>query len=54
MREGDNKWTAALFARDVETGQARWAYQFTPHDEHDYDAIMENVLLDLEWEGEAA
>jgi lanthanide-dependent methanol dehydrogenase len=53
MREGDNKWTAALFARDVETGRARWAYQFTPHDEHDYDAIMENVLLDLEWEGEA-
>lgn len=51
LREGDNKWTAAIFARDLESGQARWAYQFTPHDEHDYDAIMENVLVDMEWEG---
>jgi lanthanide-dependent methanol dehydrogenase len=27
--------------------QARWAYQWTPHDEHDYDGVNENVLLDL-------
>jgi lanthanide-dependent methanol dehydrogenase len=47
VRPGDNKWTAAIFARDPDTGEAVWGYQFTPHDEHDYDAVMENVLLDL-------
>ncbi len=52
LRPGDNKWTAGIFARDAETGYARWAYQFTPHDEHDYDAVMENVLVDLPIDGE--
>jgi PQQ-dependent dehydrogenase (methanol/ethanol family) len=47
QRPGANKWTAGLFARDPETGQARWFYQFSPHDLHDYDAINENLLLDL-------
>lgn len=51
LRPGDNKWTSAIFARDPDTGSARWAYQFTPHDEHDYDAVNENLLLDLEIEG---
>jgi lanthanide-dependent methanol dehydrogenase len=52
IRPGDNKWTAGIFARNADTGMARWAYQFTPHDEHDYDAVNENVLLDLEIGGE--
>jgi PQQ-dependent dehydrogenase (methanol/ethanol family) len=47
MRPGDNKWTAGVFARDADTGQARWAYQWSPHDLHDYDGVNENVLLDL-------
>lgn len=51
MRPGDNLWSSTLFARDADTGEAVWAYQFTPHDEHDYDAVMENVLVDMEWEG---
>jgi lanthanide-dependent methanol dehydrogenase len=52
IRPGDNKWSAAIFARDADTGMARWAYQFVPHDEHDYDAINENILLDLPINGE--
>jgi lanthanide-dependent methanol dehydrogenase len=40
-----------VFARDADTGDALWAYQWTPHDEHDYDGINENILLDLPWEG---
>ncbi len=32
MRPGDNKWTAGIFARDPDTGAARWFYQFSPHD----------------------
>lgn len=47
QRPGDNKWTSALFARRPETGEAIWAYQFNPHDLHDYDGINENILLDL-------
>src|SRR5688572_10421869 len=47
IRPGDNKWTAGVFARDPDTGEAVWAYQWSPHDLYDYDGINENVLLDL-------
>jgi PQQ-dependent dehydrogenase (methanol/ethanol family) len=48
LRPGDNKWATTTFARDPDDGQARWAYQTTPHDEHDYDGVNEHVVLDLE------
>jgi PQQ-dependent dehydrogenase (methanol/ethanol family) len=51
QRPGDNKWTAAVFARRPETGEAIWAYQYTPHDVHDYDAVNEHLVLDLDIEG---
>jgi PQQ-dependent dehydrogenase (methanol/ethanol family) len=51
MRPGENKWTATIFARDPDDGQARWAFQIVPHDMWDYDEIMENVLVDMEWQG---
>jgi PQQ-dependent dehydrogenase (methanol/ethanol family) len=47
QRPGDNKWTSGMFARDPDTGAARWHYQFTPHDLFDYDATNESLLLDL-------
>jgi PQQ-dependent dehydrogenase (methanol/ethanol family) len=47
QRPGDNKWTSGVFARDPATGDARWFYQWSPHDLHDYDGINENLLLDL-------
>jgi PQQ-dependent dehydrogenase (methanol/ethanol family) len=47
QRPGDNKWTAGIFARDPSTGEARWFYQWSPHDLYDHDGINENVLLDL-------
>jgi PQQ-dependent dehydrogenase (methanol/ethanol family) len=47
QRPGDNKWTSVLFARDADTGEARWAYQVTPHDLFDYDTINESILLDM-------
>jgi len=46
-REGDNKWSMTIFARDPDTGEAKWAYQMTPWDAWDYDGINEHVLLDL-------
>lgn len=52
MRPGDNKWTAGIFARDADTGQARWFYQLSPHDVSDYDGVNENILLDIDWNGQ--
>lgn len=51
QRPGDNKWTAGIFARNVATGQARWYYQYNPHDEHDYDGINEHILVDMPFGG---
>jgi alcohol dehydrogenase (cytochrome c) len=47
QRPGDNLWTTAIFARDADTGAARWAYQLNPHDLWDYDEVNENILTDL-------
>jgi alcohol dehydrogenase (cytochrome c) len=52
QRPGDNLWTAAMFARDPETGAAKWAYQFTPHDQWDYDGVNENLLVDIPFKGQ--
>jgi PQQ-dependent dehydrogenase (methanol/ethanol family) len=46
VRPGDNKWTMAVMARDLDTGMAKWAMQKTPHDEWDYDGINEVILFD--------
>ncbi|MDB4889979.1 MAG: PQQ-dependent dehydrogenase, methanol/ethanol family [Gemmatimonadetes bacterium] len=47
QRPGDNKWSAAIIARDADTGEMIWAFQPTPHDVWDYDAVNENILVDL-------
>jgi len=46
VRPGDNKWSMTIFARDLDTGMARWGYQMTPHDEWDYDGMNEIILWD--------
>ncbi len=51
QRPGDNKWSCTIFARDPDSGQAKWAFQINPHDDRDYDEIMENVVVDMEWGG---
>jgi PQQ-dependent dehydrogenase (methanol/ethanol family) len=51
QRPGDNKWTSSVFARDLDTGLAKWIYQFTPHDEWDFDGNNENYLIDKEIKG---
>ncbi len=52
QRPGDNMWTTTLFARDPDTGAAKWGYQMNPHDLFDHDEINENVLLDLPINGQ--
>lgn len=46
-RVGDNKWSASVLARRPGTGELVWAYQFTPHDNWDYDATGAMLLADL-------
>jgi lanthanide-dependent methanol dehydrogenase len=46
QRPGDNKWSMTVFARNPDTGMARWVYQMTPHDEWDYDGVNEMILSD--------
>ena len=47
QRKGDNKWSMTLWARDLDTGMAKWVYQMTPHDEWDFDGINEVPLIDV-------
>jgi PQQ-dependent dehydrogenase (methanol/ethanol family) len=51
QRPGDNKWSMTIFARDVDTGVAKWAYQMTPFDEWDFDGINEMILADIDVKG---
>jgi PQQ-dependent dehydrogenase (methanol/ethanol family) len=51
QRPGANKFTSGIFARKPDNGEARWFYQMSPHDLHDYDGINENVLVDLDIDG---
>ncbi|MES2405511.1 MAG: methanol/ethanol family PQQ-dependent dehydrogenase [Pseudomonadota bacterium] len=53
QRPGLNFWTCTLFARDPDTGMAKWAVQWNPHDEHDYDGVNENVLANITIDGQA-
>lgn len=48
VRPGDNLYSNCVLALDVETGRLRWYYQFTPHDDHDWDATEILVLADAE------
>ncbi|MFH0351272.1 MAG: methanol/ethanol family PQQ-dependent dehydrogenase [Chromatiales bacterium] len=52
VRPGDNKWSMTIWARDVDTGVAKWVYQMTPHDEWDYDGVNEMILADIKVKGE--
>ena len=51
QRPGDNRWSMTIFARDADTGMAKWVYQMTPHDQWDYDGINEMILVDQNIDG---
>jgi alcohol dehydrogenase (cytochrome c) len=50
-RPGDNLYTSSVVALDADTGKLKWHYQFSPHDEFDYDAVQVPVLADIRWQG---
>jgi alcohol dehydrogenase (cytochrome c) len=51
VRPGDNLYTDSVVALDPDTGKLKWHYQFSPHDEFDYDAVQVPVLADMNWKG---
>jgi alcohol dehydrogenase (cytochrome c) len=50
-RAGDNLYTESVVALDADTGALKWHFQFTPHDEFDYDAVQVPVLADITFGG---
>lgn len=51
-RPGDNRWATSVLARRPADGALIWAYQFTPHDNWDYDSTQEMILVDLTIDGQ--
>jgi len=51
-RLGDNLYSNSVVALDADTGKLKWHYQFTPHDELDYDSTQVPVLADIQWQGQ--
>lgn len=49
--DGDNLYTCALVAINVDTGKMEWYYQTSPHDTHDFDSSQTPVLVDGEFNG---
>lgn len=46
-RPGDNLFTSSVIALHASTGRLAWYFQFSPHDEHDWDSAQTPVLADL-------
>lgn len=46
-RGGDNLYTDSAIALHASTGKLAWYFQFTPHDEHDWDSAQTPILADL-------
>jgi alcohol dehydrogenase (cytochrome c) len=52
-RKGDNLHSNSLLAVDPDSGKLRWAFQYTPHDLHDWDSNQVPVLIDAPFGGRA-
>jgi alcohol dehydrogenase (cytochrome c) len=46
VRPGDNLYTCTIVALNPDTGKLVWAFQPSPHDTHDWDAVEVPVLVD--------
>src|SRR5215467_1665287 len=49
--EGDNLYTGALVAVNIDTGKLAWYYQTSPHDTHDWDSTQTPAFADLPFNG---
>ena len=51
VRQGSNLYSDSVVALDADTGKLKWYFQFSPHDDFDYDSVQVPVLADMEWKG---
>jgi alcohol dehydrogenase (cytochrome c) len=51
-RPGDNLYTCSIVALNADTGKLVWAFQPSPHDTHDWDAVEVPVLVDADFGGQ--
>jgi alcohol dehydrogenase (cytochrome c) len=51
-RPGDDLYTCSIVALNPDTGQLAWAFQPSPHDTHDWDAVETPVLVDGPFRGQ--
>ena len=51
VRPGDNLFTDSVIALHASSGKLAWHFQFTPHDEHDWDSTQTPILADLSIDG---
>jgi alcohol dehydrogenase (cytochrome c) len=51
-RLGDNLYSSSVIALDADTGKLKWHYQFSPHNEFDWDATQVPVLADITFRGQ--
>ena len=51
VRPGDNLFTNSVIALHASSGKLAWHFQFTPHDEHDWDSTQTPILADLSIDG---
>jgi alcohol dehydrogenase (cytochrome c) len=52
-RLGDNLYSSSVIALDADTGKLKWHYQFSPHNEFDWDSTQIPVLADIQFQGRA-
>ena len=52
FRKGDNLYVGSVVALKPKTGEIAWHYQFSPNDPWDYDGVNENIIADMDIDGE--
>jgi len=50
-RPGDDLYSCSIIALHPDTGKLAWAFQPSPHDTHDWDAVETPVLVDADFNG---
>ena len=51
-RPGADLYTCSIVALNPDTGKLAWAFQPSPHDTHDWDAVETPVLVDADFHGQ--
>ena len=51
-RPGDDLYTCSIVALNSDSGKLAWAFELSPHDTHDWDAVETPVLVDADFHGE--